>query len=198
MNTQIIDRPVLTFPKEVSDWVRDHYAAAPVILEYGTGGSTIMASEMPGKTVFSVESDKRWCAKMQAYLDASKPVSQVTLHYANIGKTGKWGRPTEGSSWRRFHRYPLSVWDLPNFEAPDLVLVDGRFRAACLITTLLRTEKPVTVLFDDYAGRAQYAKVERWIKPSETRGRMAKFDVTPTDFPRRDMTEILAIYTKPF
>jgi len=40
--------------------------------------------------------------------------------------------------------------------------------------------------------------VERWIKPGETRGRMARFDITPTDFPRRDMTDILAIYTKPF
>jgi len=52
--------------------------------------------------------------------------------------------------------------------------------------------------FDDYAGRAQYARVERWIKPSKTRGRMAKFDINPTDFPRRDMTDLLAIYTKPF
>ena len=198
MKPDAIDRPVLTFPQAVSDWVRTHYEAASVILEYGTGGSTIMASEMPNKKVFSVESDKNWCAKIQAYLDASSPASPVVLYHANIGKTEKWGSPVEGCAWRRFHRYPNSVWDLPEFEAPDLVLVDGRFRAACLITTWLRTEKPVTVLFDDYVDRKQYAKVERWIKPVECCDRMARFELEPTEFPRRDMTDILAFYTKPF
>jgi hypothetical protein len=194
----VIDKPVLTFPEAVSDWVREHYAAATVILEYGTGGSTVMASEMPGKTIFSVESDKKWCANIQTYLDAAQPASAVTLHHVNVGETKKWGAPVTDKAWRQFHRYPLSVWDLPEFVAPDLVLIDGRFRAACLLAVLLRTEKPVTVLFDDYKDRVQYEKIERWVQPSEIRGRMAKFDFGPFEFPRKDMTDIFRIFTKPF
>ena len=195
---RIIERPQLTFPEEVGAWVRDQYDAANVILEYGSGGSTVMASEMTGKRIFSVESDKRWCGMMQDYFDHAGMQSPVTMHYGDIGRVGKWGRPQSDKSWRAYHRYPNSVWDLDTFEAPDLVLVDGRFRAACFVTTMLRTEKPLTLLFDDYVGRQQYMRVERWFKPAEIRGRMARFDITPMDLPRRDLTEILTLYTKPF
>jgi hypothetical protein len=193
-----IPRPVLTFPDEVSDWVYDLYGNAETILEYGSGGSTVMASEMSGKTVFSVESDPDWCQKMETYFDHSDSTSVVKMHYANIGPVGKWGRPKSDKGWARFHRYPNSVWDREDFIAPDLVLVDGRFRAACVMTTLLRTEKPVTLLFDDYVGRKQYHRVEQFVKPAETRGRMARFDIMPTSLPKRDLTQVLALFTRSF
>lgn len=195
---EIIDRPQLTFPKDVADWVRGLYEAANVILEYGSGGSTVMGSEMEGKRIFSVESSKHWCAMMRRYFDHAGMTSPVTLHYSNIGKVGKWGKPENETAWRKYHRYPNGIWDLEGFEAPDLVLVDGRFRPACFVTTMLRTEKPVTLLFDDYVGRRQYTRVERWLEPVEIKGRMARFDITPTDLPRKDLTEILTLYTKSF
>ena len=201
-NTQtdipVIDRPVLTFPEEVSAWVRDLYEHANVILEYGSGGSTVMASEMSGKTVLSVETDPNWCRMMQGYFDHAGTTSDVHLHYANIGKVGKWGRPKPHDAWNKYHRYPNSVWDLPEFKAPDLVLVDGRFRAACVITSLLRTEKPMTLLFDDYTERRGYHAVEQFVDRAEVRGRMARFEIEPTDLPRDKLTEILRLYTKSF
>lgn len=195
-NGPAIPRPVLTFPDEVSDWVCDLYGDAETILEYGSGGSTVMASEMSGKTVFSVESDPNWCQKMQAYFDHVGTTSNVTMHYANIGPVGKWGRPNSDKRWACFHRYPNSVWDREDFVAPDLVLVDGRFRAACVMTTLLRTEKPVTLLFDDYVGRKQYHRVEHFVKPVEIRARMARFDIIPASLPKGDLTQVLALFTK--
>ncbi|MFP7571538.1 hypothetical protein [Marivita sp. S2033] len=194
----VIERPVLTFPDEVGDWVRAHYQNATTILEYGSGGSTVLASEMSGKTIYSVESDAKWCAMMQSYLDANPGRSPVVMHHANIGKVGKWGRPKNDDEWARYHRYPNSVWDIDGFQAPDLVMVDGRFRAACLITAMLRTEKPLTLLFDDYVGRKSYARVEAFVKPAEIRDRMARFEIVPTELPKRDLTEILTLYTKSF
>ncbi|MCR9108669.1 MAG: hypothetical protein NXH94_07215 [Rhodobacteraceae bacterium] len=198
IDTSLIERPVLTFPDEVSDWVRELYAQADVILEYGGGGSTVLASEMAGKTVYSVESDPDWCRMMQSYFEHAGTTSEVHLHYANVGRVGKWGRPKTDAKWARYHRYPNSVWDLDVFKAPDLVLVDGRFRSACLMTTLLRTEKPVTLLFDDYVGRKQYQRVEQFVTPVEYRGRMARFEIEPTELPKRKLTEILTLYTKSF
>lgn len=195
---QVIERPVLTFPEEVSDWVRDLYADASVILEYGSGGSTVLASELPGKTVYSVESDPDWRDMMQRYLDHAGTSSDVYLHYADIGKVGKWGRPVSNRAWERYHGYPNSVWDLPEFKAPDLVLVDGRFRVACVLTALLRTETPLTLLFDDYIGRQAYHEIEQFVQPVETRGRMARFEIEPTPLPRSKLTEILRLYTKSF
>jgi len=194
----VIQRPVLTFPDEVSKWVRSHYEKASVILEYGSGGSTVLASELAGKTVFSVESDANWMANLQKYLDAEGAKSSVTLHHADIGSTGKWGRPKDDSGWCEYHKYPLSVWDRTDFIAPDLVLIDGRFRAACLLTVLLRTEKLITVLFDDYKEREKYHVVEEFSKPVELVGRMAKFVFEPYPMPRASMTKIIGLFNKTF
>ena len=70
-----IDRPELTMPEAEATILREHYARAQVILEYGTGGSTALASELPGKTVFAVESDKDWALMMRAWLEQNPPAS---------------------------------------------------------------------------------------------------------------------------
>lgn len=169
----------LTLPKAERARLRTVYKAAGTILEYGSGGSTMFAAGLKGKTVYSVESDPEWARRMRAELDAADLPSPVTIHHVDIGPIGKWGRPVDTAHWSRFHRLPLSVWDLPDFRHPDAVLVDGRFRAACFVATCLRISRPVTLLFDDYATREIYARVERIAPPREVVGRMAVFDLVP-------------------
>lgn len=193
---QTIERPELTLPPAEAAWLAERYAAAEVILEYGSGGSTVMAAESPGKTVFSVESDLDWAAKMAAWFDANPPAATVHLHPVDIGPTKAWGAPKDDRGWRNYHLYPTSVWDREDFIHPDLVLVDGRFRAACLMATLIRAERPVTVLFDDYIKRPRYHEVEQWVGRMEVRGRMARFEVEPWTLPREDLARILAIFTR--
>lgn len=192
----VIDRPDLTLPPAEAAWLREHYARAGVILEYGSGGSTVLAAELPGKTVFSVESDRVWARKMQDFLDANPPKGAVHIHVAGIGKTRRWGMPEDDSAWRRYKNYPVSVWDRKDFRQPDLVLIDGRFRSACLITTMIKTKAPVTVLFDDYMARKPYHIVERWAERKETRGRMARFEVGPWQIPPDDLADVLALYNR--
>ncbi len=191
-----IERPVLTLPPDEAAWLTERYAAARVILEYGSGGSTVLAAEMPGTTVYSVESDLDWAERMSDYFAANPPVGTVHMHPVKIGKTGKWGAPIDDRGWRKYHHYPLTVWDRPDFIHPDLVLIDGRFRAACLIATLMRAEHPLTVLFDDYLGRPKYHEVERWAYKAEIRGRMARFEIEPWTPPRDDLVDILSIFNR--
>lgn len=175
--------PVLTFPDDVADYVRGAYAKASVILEYGSGGSTWLAAGLPGKTVFSVESDRSWADRMRWMIGRSNLPSPPVILHVDIGETGAWGRPYDDRRWRHFHEYPTRIWDAPGFRQPDLILIDGRFRPACLVTAMLRTKAPVTVLFDDYVDRERYHAVEEVIKPVETVGRMAVFHVEPNRFP---------------
>ena len=58
--------PRLTLPPEAAVALADAYADAGVILEYGSGGSTVLAAGMAGRTVFSVESDAAWLREMRA------------------------------------------------------------------------------------------------------------------------------------
>ena len=177
--------------------LRHRYEVASVVLEYGSGGSTVLAAEMPGKQVFSVESDPVWAAGIQTWLDTAGLAAQVTLHVVDIGPTGDWGAPVSDEGWRHYHHYPLSVWDRGDFQHPDVVLIDGRFRAACLMATMLRIERPVTVLFDDYVDRKFYHRVEAFAEPVAFIGRMARFELEPRVFPSRDMTRIFDLFTRP-
>lgn len=195
--TNIIERPELTFPKAEADWLRDAYTRASSILEYGSGGSTVMASEMAGKTVMSVESDGDWVGMMNAWFHDHPALSTPTMHHANVGKTGEWGMPEGDKRWRAFPKYPLEVWDLEGFVAPDVVLVDGRFRVGCLLACLYRTQKPIELYFDDYIGREPYHVVESFITPTEIRGRMARFDLNPTSLPSERLLEVIQLMTRP-
>ena len=162
--------------------LRQAYAEAGEILEYGSGGSTVMASELPGKTIVSVESDADWAQMMRDWFSENPGQSAVEMVHADIGPTKEWGHPQDHSEWRRFPAYPLKVWD--RGIAPDVVLVDGRFRIGCALATAFRTAKPVTLLFDDYADRRAYARVEEFLGKPEVVGRMARFEVSPMPVPQ--------------
>lgn len=159
--------------------LRRCYECAQVILEYGSGGSTELAAHMPGKLIISVESDRDWARSLRQKIAEAQPLSQVILQHVDIGKTGAWGRPVGDENWQNFHHYPNAIWEAPFFRHPDVILIDGRFRPACLMTAMLRITRPVTVLFDDYVDRPRYHLVEKLVRPSRLIGRMAEFQLQP-------------------
>lgn len=169
----------LTFPSEEAEYLEKVYKEAEVILEYGSGGSTILAASCPDKFVFSVESDKDWAERLQERLNVTSSPAQARVYHVDIGETGAWGRPKNEFSWRKFYHYPMKIWDEPWFKHPDVILIDGRFRAACFIHACMRVRKSVTILFDDYVNRSSYKCVEKIIPPERIIGRMAVFKVTP-------------------
>lgn len=193
---QTFSRPVITLPPAEEAAVRHHYGQAKVILEYGSGGSTVIASELPDKLIFSVESDVKWLTGMTGYFDAHPTASAVTMHHGKVGRTKAWGFPQTEEHFRKWPGYALSVWDLPEFVHPDVVLIDGRFRAACFLSVLFKITKPTTVLWDDYLDRPSYHEVEALAKPVDMIGRMARFELTPTPIPADRLLWILQTYLR--
>ena len=184
----------LTFAPKERRFVVAQYEAARTILEYGSGGSTVLAAKL-GRRVFSVESDKVWAARLSDHLAAISDKARV--HYADIGPTGTWGFPARARDFRKFHSYALSVWDRPDFQDPDLVLIDGRFRAACLAAVKMRARRPTTVLFDDYVDRRYYHGVENLAVKEEVVGRLARFTVTPGPVPPEMLTQVIGWFADP-
>lgn len=178
-------------PPAEMDFVKDAYEAASVILEYGSGGSTLMAARMPDKRIFSVESDPDWADKVRAQIAAANCPSPAIIHHVDIGPTGPWGLPKSGAAWRNFQSYPMSVWDQPFFQQPDVILIDGRFRTACLMAAVLRTKRRVTVLFDDYTVRPSYQTVERLLGSPRTIGRLAVYQIVPGMVTMADMPVVI-------
>jgi hypothetical protein len=189
----------LTLPEAEAAHVAEAYDAADVILEYGSGGSTVMASELPGKTVFSVESDQAWLRMMHGWLAQNRPAqgTRVEIIWSNVGETGDWGRPVNDAGWRHYADYPLAIWQREDFVQPDVVLVDGRFRPGCAMATAFCTARPVTVLVDDYKRRKSYHAIEEFLGAPRLIGRMAEFEVAPMAVPAHRLLPILKMMTRP-
>ncbi|KAA9009514.1 hypothetical protein F3S47_08595 [Histidinibacterium aquaticum] len=184
-------------PEAEADWLRDTYEAASVILEYGSGGSTVLASEMPGKTIRSVENDWAWARMMRAWFESNPGRSRPEIVHVGIGPTKAWGRPRNYVRHAEFARYPLAVWDGPEAIQPDVVLIDGRFRVGCLLACVFRAKRPLTVLFDDYVEREHYHVCEDYAERVETRGRMARFEVTPRQIRNDELLEVIGLIQQP-
>lgn len=194
-----VARPDLTLPVAEAEALRMAYGAASSILEYGSGGSTVLASELAGKRIISVESDADWAAMMRGWFAENPGESLVELIHADIGPTKEWGHPAGDAGWRKFPAYPLAVWDdvVPQGLAPDVVLVDGRFRAGCALATAFRTTRPVTLLFDDYTPRKAYHAVEEFLGQPEIIGRMAVFDISPMPVPADRLLRVIELMCAP-
>jgi hypothetical protein len=90
--------------------------------------------------------------------------------------------------------YAIAVWDKIDEQniSPDLIVIDGRFRVACFLASLLRAEAGTTILFDDYVGREKrYAIVEKFLTPARVTSRMAIF-VVPKQLDARSIAMELA------
>jgi hypothetical protein len=138
-----------------------------------------LAAELPDTAVFSVESDRDWVGMMQSWFRHEPPRGTVHLHHVDIGPTKEWGYPQDTSRLLHYIDYPMSVWQRGDLVHPDVVLIDGRFRVACFLATLMHIRRPTTILFDDYTDRPHYHVVEELLAPSKTVGRMAVFEAKP-------------------
>jgi len=142
----------LTFTKEVVSFIKEEYQRASTILEYGSGGSTILAAGN-NKTVVTTESSASWLIElMGSYKEHNLPGNIIPI-FCDIGETKAWGHPKDDSKWGQWPSYSVKAWHYCNENKldPELILIDGRFRVACFIASCINTTKPIQILFDDYA-----------------------------------------------
>jgi hypothetical protein len=156
-------QPHMTDPEV--DVLREYYSGAACIVEFGCGGSTLVALSTSQARIVSVESDPDWALRIAEVPVARTAIDQGRLHlkYVDIGPIRSWGRPRDDSQarlWPRYHAAPWVDWVLGS--DPFVVLVDGRFRVACAFQAALRREKPFTLLVHDYTTRRRYRFIERY------------------------------------
>ncbi|UPY35375.1 hypothetical protein [Sediminicoccus sp. KRV36] len=110
------------------------------------------------KKIISVETDPAWIAKLleEKLVSAAVDSKILNLMHADIGQTGKWGHPILPYDIEKIRKYPMTPWEVAG-PAVDLVLIDGRFRAACLAASLLSTQETCRfALHDVSASRPSY------------------------------------------
>lgn len=198
-NRGLQEKPVFTMPQAEKALVTKAFQRASTILEYGAGGSTVMAGALVDKRVVSVESDQGWADMLSDWF-AQNPVAEgtsVEVRWCDVGRTREWGMPVTDSAWKHFARYPLEPWIGDNAVTPDVVLVDGRFRKGCALASALMTKKPIDIFVDDYGDRAYYHGIEHWLGQPKMTGRMAHFKVQPRLIEAQDLLAITQHLTDP-
>src|SRR5690606_8388298 len=158
-------------------------------LEFGTGGSTNLAANFPHLSVVSIGSDWNVLRTIKLLIAEKGAEERVALLFADLGPTGENGFPLDEAAFHGWHRYALSPWlhCTARGLSPDLVLIDGRFRRACLLASMIFSAPGTRILFDDYFDRPHYHMVEKHLKPMQGIERMAEFI-------RPDMVEPTALW----
>lgn len=146
---------------------------AKVYFEYGCGKSTIWTSYNSNTKIFSVDTSRQW---VQDTKSKSCPDSTPRLNWVDCGAIGDWGRPMGYSLRCKFKEYIMGPFEMTN-ESPELILIDGRFRVACFLTSLSRSRPGTHIIFDDYVERPYYHIVEEFGARPTLCGRQAIFTV---------------------
>jgi hypothetical protein len=160
-------------------------------LEWGIGGSTAFAAWFlqqqgsPLISVHAVESSKHWVQSLprqSVALHRAIEAKQLVIHTADLGKVGKWERPAEWFTRdAKLRNDQASMYSDPRGATCcfDMVLVDGRFREACLLQALRWSHESTVVLLHDFDAKASseergYERTVRgWYDQVEQSGSMA-------------------------
>ena len=164
-------------------------------LEWGSGGSTVMASwlslrdELPRLVLHSIESSPAYIDLLRLRFPVVRKAEgarHLQMHIPDIGPTREWGNPANWS-----HRTPEEKVRIGRSYAEavggdqccfDLILVDGRFRVACALHALrLAHNRTVVLVHDAFRGSRMQHKDYHWLWESGT------YDLVP----RRETMAVL-------
>ncbi|WP_338430022.1 exostosin domain-containing protein [Synechococcus elongatus] len=132
------------------------------LLEFGAGGSTLFTLENSNATVTSIEGDPRVVDSLVSSSKIQKFISQnrYQILYIDMDEVSGWSYPKNTKNMEKWLQYHQGVWkNLSN--SIDLILIDGRFRVACAISSFLKISSQSTgkVLLHDFWEREHYAEI---------------------------------------
>jgi hypothetical protein len=148
---------------------------ASIYVEFGCGGSTVLAASLVSKEIIALDSSRDWLDQVAAECIETKLPVQPKLVFADIGPTGEWGRPVDDGCKERWPSYSTAIWEEPLAGDADLYLVDGRFRVACFLETLLRCRSDSIILIHDFAVREEYHVVRQFGREIATTANLSAF-----------------------
>jgi hypothetical protein len=156
-------------------YFKDAMSRCSCLLEYGSGGSTVYAANVANvPAIISVETDRQWLMRVREAIGQRR---NLFLEHCDVGEVKEWGVPKNNDQFANYWAYMSAPWRIAknNQLFPDIVFIDGRFRVASFLFSLLSSRVGTTLLFDDYFDRPHYFIVEQFCQFESQQGRMAVF-----------------------
>ena len=141
-----------------------------IYAEYGCGKSTNWVLKNTSAKVFSVDTSLEWVKEVK-----KNNSENLNIHYSDCGEIGEWGMPLGYSKRSNFADYTDYIWK--QADKPNVVLIDGRFRVCCFLTSLKFADEGTQIIFDDYTKRPHYHFVEKYTPRKLVDGRQCLFIV---------------------
>lgn len=148
-----------------NNFFKKHLKKSKFFLEYGSGNSTLLANRLKKKFI-SIEADKSFFN----YLKKEKKISGVK--YVNIGPTKYFSFPILPYFLiQRKVSYYCNCFNsfLKKNKIPDLILIDGRYRAMVTLNIIKflikkKIKKNIVIIIDDYKFRKNYSILKKAIQ----------------------------------
>lgn len=137
-------------------------------LEFGLGGSTFEVLRKSKAKVYSIDSSQEWISRMRQYQfvkRSEQKQKRLNIFHVDIGKTGDWGFPEGEASREDFPEYSQDIFHKIRKDIIDTVLIDGRFRVACTLRTILEchSNPRLKILIHDFWNRPHYHVVLKYL-----------------------------------
>ncbi|MBZ0166753.1 MAG: hypothetical protein K8I00_08085 [Candidatus Omnitrophica bacterium] len=158
---------------------RSYVDASTNYLEFGSGESTVYAAGTAG--IISIDSVESSAEFINDYLETrpeiqkARTAGRLKFHMVDIGPTVKWGYPKDDTKKHLWPNYCSKVFSRKSSH--DLVFVDGRFRIACTLNSILHTPDNCTIMIHDFWNRPEYHGVLKFLNV-------------------KDRTDTLGVFTK--
>lgn len=136
-----------------------YLSKATFYFEYGSGGSTYQASLNDNiQKIYTVESDLTWLTKLKQNIKSLDKISFIYCDMKTRPRTyGNPGKNSTVEEWKNYSNQILSV-----SQPIDLILIDGRFRAACCLKCHSCINEDCIIAFDDFLNRPYYHEVLKY------------------------------------
>lgn len=181
---KLLDKPQL-FPIRLTDIERNLLVnvmnETTNYLEFGSGGSTFLALfNNHIKNIVSVESDENWLNHLREWniIKTNEKNKKLIFKRINIGETGEWGIPINKSSQDLFPNYSAQIFEENLFDNNyNTVFIDGRFRIACTLQTILNCSKSTKILMHDFSIRPEYHVILKYLDIVDIMDTMCLFKI---------------------
>jgi SAM-dependent methyltransferase len=167
------------------------------VIEFGMGGSTIRLLQKSAAMVISVESDPRWSKAITNTDLVSQCLARgrLVVHCVDVGEVGSFGFPKDRSVADRWEEYWIAPWRDAGSDEVDLVFIDGRFRVACTLNSLLQGSPTLTIMIHDFWNRPHYQVLLKHLETVKRTDTLGVF-VPRERLDRAQITEELAKYAR--
>ena len=166
--------------------------------EFGSGGSTYQAcSKSNIKKIYAVESDLAWINKLKQHQFVKDNIENSRLHFEVVDlkcKPNTWGKPTENVSHETKIKYPRSFNRIKPNDV-DMIMIDGRFRAACALNVFSEIGDNTIIFFDDFLNRPYYHIILKYYDIIDRASRAVVLKKKQVNIPA---TEIIEKYEKDY